>query len=446
MSVLKAFQGRQYNRNLQLNNLSGLPTASVFNASSILACNVWEGQNQVSLFQPIASWLTSIPATPTTPAITQTGYDQGQIALSIAASQTANLDPAGWYSLLIDVTTGGTVYPGWQGRLAILATPGSTSPAPPDLATYDYVLSQLSVLSLTDDQLDTIPYLITAASQAWRLECNDRNFDLRTLTEWYEPELDGQVRLWQTPVQIVTRVQGIPRLALTIFNTSAQSAQAYFSFTGEDGGFGSNAKTATGITLNSTADGIFSTQTVLFATAGPTIGQLATAINAVGSGWQAQVTSTFSPWACTELTGGFVSQGCTPNDFSSGGARFRILEDMPGARLRPRSPMLFVGRQRGGNMLAERFGPGGYEFFGNDGEDELGLVRVTYQAGYAVIPQEIQYQVAQLVKWKLELGVQELLLKSEKAADYEYDLAEEMVSNMPKSVRDAAGRWKAHYA
>lgn len=445
MQTLIAFQGRQYNRNLQLVNLDGSPATGVFTAQSVLSCDVWEGQNQPSLFQPIVSWLTNVPATPTSPATTQTGYDQGQMSLSIAAAQTMALDPAGWYSLLVDVTTAGTTSPAWEGRLAILATPGSTSPAPPDLASYDYVISQLSVISLTDDQLDTIPYLITAASQAWRLECNDRYFDLRTLTEWHEPELDGYVRLWQEPIQIITRVQGIPQLALTISNTSADTAQAFFSFTGEDGGYNTNAKTATGITLNSTTSGVANTQTVLFA-ANPTIGQLVTAINAVGEGWQSQVMSPLGSWACAELTGGFIAQGCAPSNFSGLGARFHVLQDISNAKLRPRSPMLWVGRQRGGNILAETWGPGGYEMFGNDGDDQLGLVKVTYQAGYTVIPQEIQYQVAQIVKWKLELGVQELLLKSETAADYKYDLETEMISNMPKSVRDAAGRWKAHYA
>lgn len=439
--VLKAFQSRQYNRNLQLVNLDGTPATGVFTADSILSCNVWEGQNQPSLFQPTVTWYTGPPGGPV-----QTGYDQGQVALSIAAEQTLPLDPAGQYLLLVDITTDSITAPGWKGRLSILATPGSTSPAPPDLITYDYCLSQLSVLTLTDDQLDLLPWLITAASDAWRLECNGRYFDLRTLTEEYEVELDGQVRLWQTPIQIVLRVQGVPNLALTITNNSAQSALAYFSFTGSDGGYGINAKTATGVTLLQTTAGVPADPVILLYADFPTIGQLATAITAVGAGWSASIVSPFSSWASTELTGGFVGQGCSSGALPSQGANFNILTDLANARLRPGSPMLWVGRQVCGNASAQQWGPGGYELFCDDGNNTQGLVRVTYQAGYAVIPQEIQYQVAQVVKWKLELGIQELLLKSEHAADYSYDLAADMASNLPLPVRQAAGRWKAHFA
>lgn len=437
--VLKAFQGRQYNRNLQLINLDGTPATGVFTVDSVPSCNVWEGQNQPSLFQPTVTWYTGPPGGPV-----QTGYDQGQVALSIAAEQTLPLDPAGSYLLLVDITTDGVMAAGWKGRLTILATPGSTSPAPPDLITYDYCLSQLSVLTLTDDQLDLLPWLITAASDAWRLECNGRYFDLRTLTEEYEVELDGQVRLWQTPIQIVLRVQGVPNLAMTVTNNSAQSALAYFSFTGSDGGYGLNAKTATGITLLQTTAGVPAVPVILLYATYPTIGQLATAINAVGVGWQAQVTSPLSSWASTGLAGGFVGQGCAQGNLPNNGARFDILTDI-NARLRPGSPMLWVGRQCG-NTDAQRWGPGGYEMFSDEGNNTQGLVRVTYQAGYAVIPQEVQYQVSQIVKWKLELGVQELLLKAEHAADYSYDLAADMVANLPLPVRQAAGRWKAHYA
>ena len=446
MQVLNVYQGRQYNRIIQANNTAtGLP-AGPFLASSVLSANIWEGGTQASLVQPAVSWATLLPATPTSPAITQTGLRPSRRSrLSIAASQTVDLDPGGEYYLLIDETTGGVTAPIIEARIAIKATPGGNVIAPPDLISYDLCLAQLSVLSLTDDQLDLLPVLITAASQAWRLECNEINFDLRTYSEWYEPELDGQVRLWQQPIQIVTRVQGVPQLALTISNTSAQTAQAYFSFTGVDGGYGTNAKTATGIVLNSTTNGTLNTQTILFAL-NPIVGQLATAIGAAGFGWQAQVNSPLGSWACSELTGGFVGQGCTANDFPNRGARFHVLQDLADARLRPRSPMLFVGRQRSGNILAGQWGPGGEEMFGRDGDDQLGLVKVTYQAGFSVIPQEIQYQVAQIVKWKLELGVQELLLKSEHAAEYDYDLAAEMASNLPKPVRDASGRWKQHFA
>jgi hypothetical protein len=317
----------------------------------------------------------------------------------------------------------------------------------PDLITLDYCTAQLSVLNLSSAQLALLPTLITAASQAVRLECGNRYFDLRTLTEWHEVYQDGYCRLWQEPIQIVTRVQGNPlQQALTISNTagSVQTAQVYFIYTGFDGGYNTDAKTATGIYLNWVSNGAASNATFLYATY-PTLTQIATAINAAGSGWSARVTSGFGSWLCSELTGGFVAQGCGITSSQNGGAQFNVLTDLSIPKLRPRSPMLWVGNQYGGNQFAQQWGPGGYEMFANDQMD-LGLVRVTYVAGFSTIPPDVQFQTAQLVKWRLELGIQDLLLKSENADDYNYTLAEQLVHKMPSPIREALGQFKFHYA
>ncbi len=444
MQVLSAYQERQYNRILQIRNtVTGLPASGVFNSASILSASVWEGQNQTSLFSPVVSWATSTPL-----VTSQTGYDQGQVALSIAAVQTATLDPAGEYYLLIDETTAGVTAPVIECRLKILATPGSTSPAPPDLATYDFIEAYLSEVALTDAQRDFIPYMATAASQAIRLVCNDRYFDIRNLTETYDIALDGTVRLYQVPVLQITRVQGQPSLALTVQNTSTavQVAQAYFAFTGSPGGYGVNAQTATGLTLVSVSSGVATTTTVSY-TANMTVSALTTLINAVGGGWVATTNTTYGPWPVTELTGGFVGQGCAIGAVPGDGATFNVLLDLTDARLdNPNRGFLWVGQQWG-NSTAQRWGPGGYELFGQSGAQcQLGQAKVTYQAGFSTIPLEIQVQCAELVKWRLMLAKQELLLMSEKAADYSYELAMQMVGSMPVNVRQALAPWKLHYA
>ena len=435
INTIKAYQGMECDVSpLPIVDINtGLPLT--FGSSTTLKGYVWQGQNQSTIFAPTITWYQT------------TGYQTGQIALAIAGTQTSGLDPAGEYSLLITTTTSGVESPAIRALLKILATPGTTTPTPPDLISYDYCLSQLSVIPLTPEQLDLLPWLIASASQAVRLECNNRYFDLRTLTEWHEVYQDGFCRLWQEPIQIVTRVQGNPQQqVLTISNTasSVQTAQAYFSYTGFDGGYNTNAKTATGIVLNWVSNGVASSANPLYAS-NPTINQMATAINAIGSGWSAQVASGYGSWACTELTGGFVAQGCAENSSPTRGAQFNVLSDLTIPKLRPRSPMLWVGRQYSGNQLAQQFGPGGYEMFGGDDED-FGLVKVTYVAGFPTIPPDVQFQTAQLVKWRIELGIQELLLKAENADDYNYDLATELVHNMPRPVREALGKYKYHYA
>ncbi len=436
--IIEAYQGSQTDSVVQLANSSGSAASSVFTSGSALSSALWEGQNQQILAQPSVSWWTG-----TSPA--QTGYTQGQVLLSVSAADLSTLNPGGEYQLQIYATTSGEKVTAAWCQLKVLPSPGFTSPAPPDLITYDACLAQLAVLNLTPAQQDILPVLITAASQAWRLECNDRYFDLRTLTEDHFVYLNGYLRLWQTPIQVITRVQGAPyQLALTVSNSDVQTAQAYFTYMGTDGGYAANAKTATGIYLNWVANGVPANQTFPYSTY-PTIGQMASAINSYGSGWQAQGSTDLGQWLCSELVGGFVAQGCGQSSFPQNGAQFNVLSDLTIPQINPDSPMLWVGQQYGGNQMAQQWGPGGYEMFGGYSQNN-GICRVTYTAGYSVIPAEIQYQVGQLVHWKLLLGIQDLLLKSEKAAEYQYEIALEMVANMPASIRQAAGRWKATYA
>jgi hypothetical protein len=442
LPTLYVWQGMQRDyKALQINQQTapGAPKVpATFPAGTELSASVWEGSDQAVIFEPVVAWNNG-----------GTGFATGQFQVSFPAADNLGLNQDGEYHFLLSVTDANNITrPAFEALLKVIPTPGSFVPSPPDLVTYDYCLGLLSAgITLTDAQIDALPALITAASNLFREKCNDRYFDLRTLTEEHEVSLDGYVRLWQEPVQIVTRVQGQPNLALTVNNNSSsvQTAQAYFAFTGFDGGVGMNAKTATGVTLNWVSNGTPNNQTILFAAA-PTIGQLAAAINAVGSGWQAQVASAFGPWVCTELVGGYIAQGCTPVNSQPGFARFHVLTDLDGCRLIPRTPILFVGTHRGGNATAEMWGPGGEELWGRDGDYQTGSVKVTYQAGFNVIPPTVQEKTAELVKYMLELLKQELLLASEKAGDYEYSLSNEQVRAIPKPIWEAMGYWKLHYA
>ncbi len=440
MILLEAFQGFECDRVLQIKNLDGTDAVNTYTSATVVQCAVWEGQNQATIFAPTVDWWTNSGA--------QTGYDEGQVAMSILGSSTLGLDPAGEYYGLITATTGGITSPAAEFRLKVLASPGSSVPNPPDLITYDYCMSQLSGVSFSDAQRDNVPYLVAAASQAVRRFCQDRNFDLRTYVESYPVTLDGFVRLYQVPVNQVIRVQASPQQALTISNTSSgvQTAQAYFAYTGQVGGYGANAQVVTGITLNSISSGVLTTTTVSYTT-GWTVNDLATAINLVGGGWVATVQSDFGLWPVTELEGGLVSQGCGINSLPSQGAIFNVLTDLSNASfgaMGQETGFLYVGQQNS-NTNAGRWGPGGYELWGN-GSVQPGRAKITYSAGFTTIPPAVQYWCAQLVKWEFEVARQEFLLMSEKAADYSYELATIMVKGMPDTVRQGLSQWRLHYA
>ena len=345
-NVIPAYMGNTTDTVIQLAAQPGFLIANMFGSGTTLTANVWEGQSQALLASPAVIWWTNGGA--------QLGYDVGQVLISPAFGDVASLDPAGQYRVIITGTTSGEQTVIADCQFKVIATPGTTSPNPPDLISYDYCLSQLTGVNLTAAQLDLVPWLVSAASQAWRLECNERNFDQRTYVEWQTVALDGYCRLSQTPIQIITRCQGIPQLALTISNNSSsvQTAQAYFSYTGYDGGTGVNAKTATGIVLNWTSNGVPSTANLLFS-ANITLSALASSINAVGAGWLAQINDDYEDWSPTELTGGFVAQGCTQYSIPADGAQFNVLLDLTMPELQPNSPLLWVGQQYSGNQYAQ---------------------------------------------------------------------------------------------
>ncbi len=322
---------------------------------------------------------------------------------------------------------------------------------PPDLITYDYCEAALSEVALTDGQRDFIPYLISAASEAVRRYCFNRYFDWRNnIVEVYPISLDGYVRLYQVPVSQVLRIQANPQLALTIVNNSPsiQFAQAYFAYTGQAGTGGVNPQVATGIVLNWTSSGVLNTQTIAY-TGGMIISNLATLINGIGAGWNASTDAVLGLWPVTELDGGYVSQGCALSATPDTGAQFNVLLDITCGQLTPngqRTGFLWVGNQYS-NSTAARWGPGGDELFGYPANNaSQSRAKITYAAGYTTIPPDVQYWTAQLVKWKTEVAKQEFLLMQEKAADYSYVLADQMVHAMPATVREGLAQWRLHYA
>ncbi len=432
MSLITAYQGLQSDRVLQIVNLDGTAAANVFTSGSVLSADVWEGQNQQSIFSPSVSWYTA--------GSTQTGYDQGQVALSIVGISTAMLNPAGEYYLLVSETTSGITAPVWEGRLKIFAVAGSTSPTPPDLITYDFAESYCSILGLTDTQRDQLPYMVAGASMAVRRWCFDRNFDQRTYTEFHDV-IQGAVRLLQPPVQIVTRVQGQPQLALTIQNSSAQNAQAYFAFTGTWQGYSTAAQTVTGITLASALNGTPASSTVNFVS-NQTVTALATLINAVGGGWTATTNSTYGAWPVTELDGGYIAQGCASGAIPSYGARFNILLDLAPGEFSldtRRMGLLYVGRQYAG-YDAGRWGPGGDDLFSSPGC--YSRIKATYTGGETVIPMQIQTMTAELVKFWLMMAKTDWILESETAQEYSYTLCQQMFASMPKHVQQGLSQYR----
>ena len=241
----------------------------------------------------------------------------------------------------------------------------------------------------------------------------------------------------------VMRVRAMPTDALFITNNSpdVQVADAYFTQTGDV----TSGLTVTGITLSQVSDGVSTPTNVPYAT-GMVLSDLVTLINAVGSGWGASTNTGFDSWAVTELMGGNDGQGCLVGQ----GAAFQVWStDLNRCKFygeRGRFTGLFYispNGYSGGMGPTWGWGPGDLD--GGFQDRQFGRVQVTYNAGYATIPQPIQLFTVELVKVALFNLGKDLSFKSERAKDYQYELRD-MIESMPLYIRQGVSQYRIHNA
>jgi hypothetical protein len=98
MQTLRITQGADKDYPLQAHNTGG-QTNPAYAAADTLAAYVYRGQDQAVLFATPVAWYA--PVDPVTLLPLQTGYDQGQVLVSISKANSATLDPGGSYLLLV---------------------------------------------------------------------------------------------------------------------------------------------------------------------------------------------------------------------------------------------------------------------------------------------------------------------------------------------------------
>jgi hypothetical protein len=360
--------------------------------------------------------------------------------VSLNDAQTATL-PVG--VLQMEVTApiaGGRTGVLFRGEIEVFATAGTSVPS--NLASAYYVGKALTQIGLAPGEWEYLPDNIAAASDLIRKYCN-RLFSMATYVETLAVELDGYVRFAQIPISTVQRVQADPDEALTVGNMSATLAWIGLATTGDGGGF-TGGPVVTGMTLYWLPGGPPAGQTVAY-TAGMTIAQLATAIDAVGNGWSAIASEPYGSLPVTEIMDGEGSKGAGPNDPPYGGAVFHVYSENLASRPHPddgqKTGIYWVGRINDQDE-AMRWGPGGYGFGGGNQQVGLGKVRATYVGGFSTIPLPVQMVTAELVKANFERLKTEAYLKTETGQSYSYTLAEELVGNLPKAVRQTLSQWR----
>lgn len=421
-TTLTVVQGATLTRELQGYNEDGsIPTQ--FLNTDTLAGTVWLAQAEPAVVNFTPTWFNA---------------SMCQVTINLTSAQTATLALDTDYNLQVFATRSGITYCTHWIYLQVLPAAGSQAAAsPPDLVTGAYAAGLLQQLSLNAAQLEAIPSLITAASNAIRSWCY-RRFDQGTEVETVPVEWDGTIRLKRPPINYVQRIQSQPQRALTVANRTAVAAWIYPATTGDLGN-----QVTTGLVLNWISGGITSQATITYV-ANQTITALATAIGAAGGGWTAQADSYYGAFPVTEMFDGLASKGASINDQPTAAAVFHVYgQDIPNGRFVPdrggETGILWIDRQYDG--LGPRWGPD-WQQWSDYGSRSPGQVKVTYNGGFAAVPPEVQLATVELVKAQLFRLKREFILTSERAGEYSYTIDPRLVQALPPEVLQNITRYR----
>jgi hypothetical protein len=250
----------------------------------------------------------------------------------------------------------------------------------PDLITNSRATQNATLATLNTSNPGYLASLVTAASDAIRRACQ-RDFSQTAYAEYYSGGIyiREPMRLRQFPVLEITRVATNPRPAILVQNLNSGVNQRATVET-----------TTSSLRLFRIASAAPVTNDLPFATY-PTLAALAAAVNALGSGWSAQVIDQFALWPSADLR---PLQGAA-NALSGGRQLELFTEDLqPFVNWPPGDPW---GEEAGdqsctGWRLDDETG----ELFGRFPRGQLNI-RIDYSAGFATIPQTIQEACVQLV-------------------------------------------------
>jgi hypothetical protein len=251
--------------------------------------------------------------------------------------------------------------------------------------------AKLDIQAITDNSQDTLlSTLITAVSDAIAKYCR-RDFISRAYDELYNGNGDRRLLLREYPIISVQSVRYRPVTVLKIINNATtQNQQARVTVT------------STGLTLLRVASGVSTTDTSVTWAGNVTLNAVATAVNALGNGWSAQIVGDsgqaggqgdYGLWPSADLYvppsygGGTNSQGAL-------GARGMYAElkmhtyELAGYQFDPRGWLLRAIPYTDPELLHPEdlvFSPGINNF------------RVQYTAGYATVPEAVQEACAEWV-------------------------------------------------
>lgn len=271
---------------------------------------------------------------------------------------------AGWYAKLL-------------GPAAALSNTLSLCPA-------TSVVGVANTMTLAAAATWMIDQLVTSASQ---LVCNRIDDTIKSAS--YTEYRSGGHRLYvleHRPVTAITRVSYGWNDSIRVYCANASFTRTRATI----------ANDGTNVTLVHVASGV-TTTTPLALAASPTIAQLVTAINAVGSGWTAEAMPNWGSYPTADLV---PSAPTSCLDIDRGYAYLRSWQYEG-------SPIAFSADE-GWVELADMVPNGASK------------LRITYTAGYSTVPLPLQQAVWRLVTKMWDSMGRDTMLQSERLADYSW--------------------------
>lgn len=339
----------------------------------------------------------------------------------------------------------------WNGSEFSGGTIPPPNPSPVDLITSAYAEQVLLAggVTLTGAQGAILQTLITAASREIIRYCS-RQFALTTYVDILTPEGTRQDRgepasakLSAFPVQSVASVLTNRSTVLTIKNVDTatnQFASVAFTMTGDVEYFDLSY---TGVSLSRMASGVTTTTTLTFASY-LTLASLATAINTLGNGWNAQVQPNYGLYPSASLVGvrepkNALSNGACLDLFTTPAESYDIDRSSGIMRCYGNAGSGYGGFYGGfGDPFGDSLdGMGGY-----GGAMGWGQHQVTYTAGWAVIPENLQQVCAEVVKGMYARLDGDPSLKSETLGKYTWS-SRDVISTLPDWAQTTLGYYRS---
>jgi hypothetical protein len=383
----------------------------------------------------VSTGLTDAALVTFTPTFAASGPPN--VVLSMTSAQTATLQPGAYVCHVRLASNSGEIA---FGVVQVVAAPGYTP-------TYDVLATPAQAILLNPElangpegpgKVAALPFMLQKATETIRRHCN-RVFTRRTYTEYLSPSLEGEIMLREMPINKVTRIQRTPTTAITITADPATYQVAYVDYSSVDLALPNPYDVAyTGIVLNAFSSGVASNVPILFAGL-TTINDLAAAVDAV-SGWKATVAGNYGLLPVSELYCDGNSQGALDD-----GMQICVFaEDVSESRLDRRTGLIQMPR------YGRNFGPPfNWSFLGWDDQYDVtcdDLVRVTYDAGFTVVPAVIQEAAVELAKVYFDRSDVDYAVKKESTGYYSYELNENISLSIPDPIRQDLAPYRIHHA